>query len=121
MPKDLLTDAKLRAVKPTEKPYKLSDGSGLFLLVQPSGGKLWRWKYRIDGKENLFAIGPYPTVGLAEARAAREAARLLVQQGIHPAHHRKDIKRRNVEALEERKRAKESSFAKVSAAYLAVR
>lgn len=119
MPKDLLTDAKLRAVKPTEKPYKLSDGGGLFLLVQPSGGKLWRWKYRIDGKENLFAIGPYPTVGLAEARAAREAARVLVQQGIHPAHDRKDIKRRNVEALEERKRAKESSFAKVSAAYLA--
>lgn len=119
MPKDLLTDAKLRAVKPAEKSYKLSDGGGLFLLVQPSGGKLWRWKYRIDGKENLFAIGPYPTVGLAEARAAREAARVLVKQGIHPAHDRKEVKKRNVEALEERKRAKESSFAKVSAAYLA--
>lgn len=119
MPKDLLTDAKLRAVKPADQAFKLSDGGGLFLLVQSSGSKLWRWKYRIDGKENLFAIGPYPNIGLAEARAARDAARVLVKQGIHPAHDRKDIKRRNLEAQEERKRAKESSFAKISAAYLA--
>lgn len=119
MPKDLLTDAKLRAVKPADHAYKLSDGGGLFLLVQASGSKLWRWKYRIDGKENLFAIGPYPNIGLAEARAARDAARALVKQGIHPAHDRKEIKRRNLEAQEERKRAKESSFAKISAAYLA--
>ena len=91
----------------------------MFLLVKPTGGKLWRWKYRLQGKENLFAIGGFPQVSLAEARAAREKARALVKQGIHPAHERRQVKERNLEALEERKRAKESSFAKVAQAYLA--
>ena len=54
MPKDLLSDAKIRTAKPDAKPYKLSDGGGLFLLIQPSGSKLWRWKFRLNGKENLF-------------------------------------------------------------------
>lgn len=57
-------------------------GGGLFLLVKPTGGKLWRWKYRLQGKENLFAIGGFPQVSLAEARAAREKARALVKQGM---------------------------------------
>ena len=92
---------------------------GLFLLVKPTGGKLWRWKYRLQGKENLFAIGGFPQVSLADARAAREKARALVKQGIHPAHERQQVKRRNLEALEERKRARESSFTKVAKAYLA--
>ena len=51
MPKDLLSDAKIRTAKPDAKPYKLSDGGGLFLLIQPSGSKLWRWKFRLNGKE----------------------------------------------------------------------
>jgi hypothetical protein len=79
----------------------------------------WRWKYRLQGKENLFAIGGFPQVSLAEARAVREKAHALVKQGIHPAHERQQVKQRNLEALEERKRAKESSFAKVAQAYLA--
>lgn len=119
MPENLLTDLKLRSAKPTDRDYKLSDGGGLFLLVKPTGGKLWRWKYRLQGKENLFAIGSFPHTGLAAARAARDEARALVKQGIHPAHERQRIKRSNLEALEERKRALESSFAKVSKAYLA--
>ena len=119
MPKDLLTELKVRAAKPESRSYKLSDGGGLFLLVKPNGSKLWRWKYRIDGKENLYAIGPYPDVGLSDARTERDSARQLVKQGIHPSHDRQEIKRRNIETLEERKRAMESSFAKVSAAYLA--
>jgi integrase len=83
-----LTDAKLRTAKPGDKPYKLTDSGGLFLLIKPSGSRLWRWKYRIAGKENLFAIGEYPSVGLAEARRQREQARDLVRQGIHPSHDR---------------------------------
>lgn len=89
MPKDLLSDAKIRTAKPDAKPYKLSDGGGLFLLIQPSGSKLWRWKFRLDGKENLFSIGSYPEVGLADARVARDAARKLAKQGINPTQHRK--------------------------------
>jgi hypothetical protein len=72
-----LTDVAIRNAKPREKPYKIGDTLGLFLLVQPSGGKLWRVKYRIDGKEKKLAIGIYPQVGLAEARRRRDAAREL--------------------------------------------
>ncbi|WP_233249937.1 Arm DNA-binding domain-containing protein [Bordetella pertussis] len=54
----------------------------MFLPVKPTGGKHWRWKYRLQGKENLFAIGGFPQVSLAEARAAREKARALLKQGI---------------------------------------
>lgn len=122
MPKDLLSDAKVRTAKPAANRYKLSDGGGLFLLIQPTGSKLWRWKFRLDGKENLFAIGAYPEVSLAEARTARDAARDLVKQGVNPSQHRKDERQRNIAAAAERKRAdalaEELSFAKVSAAYL---
>lgn len=116
MPENLLTDAKVKAAKPTDRDWKLSDGGGLFLLVKPTGGKLWRWKYRLQGKENLFAIGSFPQVSLAEARAAREKGRALVKQGIRPAHERQQVKQGNLEALDERKRARKSSFAKVAKA-----
>ena len=119
MPDNLLTDAKVRSAKPTERDWKLSDGGGLFLLVKKTGGKLWRWKYRLDGKENLFAIGRFPQTSLADARAARERARALVTLGVHPAHDRQRTRQANIEALEDRKRARESSFAKVAKAYLA--
>ena len=62
MPENLLTDLKVRSAKSTDRDWKLSDGGGLFLLVKPTGGKLWRWKYRLQGKENLFAIGGFPQV-----------------------------------------------------------
>lgn len=84
-----LSDTRIRAAKPNTKPYKLSDGGGLYLEVRPTGARLWRYRYRIGGKENLFAIGAYPEVPLAEARDARDDARKLVRRGIHPAHHRK--------------------------------
>jgi len=83
-----LTDAKLRSAKADEKPYKISDSGGLYLLVKPNGSRLWRWKYRIAGKENHYAIGEYPTIGLADARAERDEARKLVKEGVHPSHNR---------------------------------
>ena len=119
MPKDLLTDAKIRTAKPADAAYKLGDGGGLFLLVTETGSKLWRLKFRLGGKEGLFSIGAYPAVGLAEARAARDAAKELIKQGINPSQHRKDERQKNIAEAEARKRAMKSSFAKVSAAYLA--
>lgn len=65
-----LTDIAIRNAKPREKPYKLGDALGLFLLVKPTGGKLWRVKYRIHGKEKALAIGTYPTVGWPRRGAA---------------------------------------------------
>lgn len=85
----MLTDAQIRNAKPpTGKPDKLRDGNGLYLVVNPSGTKLWRYRYKIGGVENVFAIGEYPTVSLSDARAMRDEARGLVKKGIHPAHHR---------------------------------
>jgi hypothetical protein len=63
-----LTDVAIRKAKPKKAPYKLSDGGGLFLWVQPAGGKWWRYKYRFAGKEKLLALGTYPDVTLADAR-----------------------------------------------------
>jgi len=83
-----LTDTKIRNSKPGEKPYKVSDSGGLYVLIKCNGAKLWRLKYRISGKENHFAIGQYPAVTLADARKARDDARKLAKQGIHPAHNR---------------------------------
>lgn len=83
-----LTDTRIRNAKPKNKPYKLADSGGLLLEVRPSGSKLWRYRYRIAGKENTFALGDYADVGLADARDERDRARRLVKQGIHPAHNR---------------------------------
>ena len=76
-----LTDSSLRNVKPGLVPTKLTDGGGLYLEVRPTGSKLWRYRYRIAGKENVFALGEYPTVGLAHAQIGRASCRerVLVQ------------------------------------------
>src|SRR5262249_39245219 len=84
-----LSDTRIRNAKPSDKPYKLTDGGGLYLEVRPTGAKLWRYRYRIAGKENVFAINAYPAVSLSDARQARDSARKLVKQGIHPAQERK--------------------------------
>jgi len=63
-----LSDAKIRNAKPKERPYKLFDGNGMFLLVMPSGSKLWKIKYRYQHKEKEYAVGAYPLIGAAEAR-----------------------------------------------------
>ena len=84
-----LTDAAARQAKPGTSPTKLSDGHGLYLLVNPSGSKLWRWKYRHLGKEKLMPLGQYPLVTLAQARQARDDARRLLAQGVDPMEERK--------------------------------
>ncbi len=69
-----LSDAKVRNAKAKARPYKVSDGEGLFLLVKPSGSKYWRLKYFVSGKEKLLALGVYPDVSLADARDRRAQA-----------------------------------------------
>lgn len=84
-----LTDVKIRQAKAADKALKLTDSNGLYIEVKPNGSKLWRYRYRIAGKENLFAVGEYPAMSLQDARKARDDARELVKQGIHPSHARR--------------------------------
>jgi integrase len=92
--REALTDRQIRNAKLLRKPYKLTDGRGLYLEVRPTGARLWRYRYRIGDKENVFAIGAYPDVSLAAAREALQDARKLVREGTHPAHQRKTDKLR---------------------------
>jgi integrase len=80
-----LTDIAIRNATPKDKPYKLADALGLFLLVQPSGGRLWRLKYRIEGREKKLGFGTYPEVSLSDARKRREEARTLIAAGKDPS------------------------------------
>lgn len=84
-----LTDTAIKAAKPREKPYKLFDGEGLYLLINPDGSRWWRLKYRYGGKEKLLALGTYPGTGLKKARDKRDDARNLLDDDIDPNAHRK--------------------------------
>jgi len=88
----LLTDAAIRSIRPAIKPFKLADGRGLYLLVQPKGGKLWRMDYRFHGKRKTLALGVYPEVSLKEARARCSDARSLRNRDIDPGAFRKSQK-----------------------------
>lgn len=89
-----LSDAKLRTLKPTGKPYKVSDAGGLHVLVGPTGARLWRFSYRYLGRQKTMALGVYPVVSLAGARSARDEAKRLLVQGIDPAEAKKGEARR---------------------------
>ncbi|WP_370336467.1 tyrosine-type recombinase/integrase [Parvularcula marina] len=106
-----LTDRQIRTAKPTEKPYKLGDGGGLFLQITPKGSKLWRLKYRFDGKEKLLSLGAYPDVPLRAARMARDDAKSKLAASVDPSVIRK-LERAEKEATEER------TFAALATAYL---
>lgn len=80
-----LTDIQLKRAKPKDKDYKLGDTGGLYLLVTVAGGKLWRFKYRIEGKEKKLSFGAYPELSLLEARARRDEARKLLTKEIDPS------------------------------------
>lgn len=88
-----LTDTAARQAKPKEAAYKLADSGGLYLLVQPNGAKYWRLKYRIASKEKVLALGVYPEVKLAEARAKRDEAKKLISSGIDPIAARREEER----------------------------
>jgi integrase len=84
-----LTDTAIKKAKPGAKPVKLSDGKGMYLLLSPTGSKLWRWKYRVLGKEKVMALGAYPDVPLAQAREAMAEARKVLATGADPMVKRK--------------------------------
>ncbi len=89
-----LTDIAIRNAKPGAKPYKLGDTRGMFLLVQPTGGKLWRLKYRVDGREKKLGIGTYPEISLANARKRRDDAREQIAAGKDPSREKQRDKTR---------------------------
>ncbi|MFG1249307.1 tyrosine-type recombinase/integrase [Xanthobacter flavus] len=107
-----LTDTAIRAAKAGDKPYKLADGGGLYLLVNPTGSRLWRLKYRIEGKEKLLAIGPYPDVTLAKARERRDDAKKAIIDGADPSALKK-------QSREEAKAAPANTFRAVAKEHLA--
>lgn len=100
-----LNDSKIRNLKPSAKPYKVSDSHGLCLLVNPGGSRLWYLKYRINRKESRLGLGTYPDVSLADARQQRDGIRKLLAQNINPAHQR---------AAEKASRSPEKSFRDVA-------
>jgi integrase len=102
MPKRIvpLSDIQARNAKAKETEYKLSDGGGLYLLVTPSGGKLWNMKYRYNGKEKRLSFGAYPALSLADARQRREDAKKLLANDVDPGEMKKSIKQAKI-ALEE--------------------
>lgn len=107
-----LTDTEIRKTKPAAKPLKLSDGKGLYLLINPTGSKLWRWKYRVSGKEKLMTLGAYPDLSLAQARMRHEDERRLLLAGTDPMAQRKTDKHA-------RQLAADNSFATVAALWWA--
>ncbi len=94
-----LTDIKVRTTKPSDKPFKLTDGQGMHLLINPNGSKYWRLQYRFGGKQKVLALGVYPMVSLGEARRKRDEAKKLVSDGIDPSEKKKADKIEHSEAL----------------------
>ena len=90
----LNSDNYYKNLAPCEKPRKYADGDGLYLLVKPSGVKLWRMKYYFGKKEKLLSFGEYPhPVSLKDARTKRDEAKALIAKGIDPSEHRKALKK----------------------------
>lgn len=83
-----LNDSKIRNLKPSSKPVKLSDSHGQYLLVNPGGSRIWYLKYRFNGKESRLSLGAYPLVSLAEARQQGDSVRRLLAQNINSAQQR---------------------------------
>lgn len=96
----MLSDTKLRALKPKEKPYRVYDERGLYVQVSVTGAKLWRFKYKFDDKEKLLALGLYPDVPLALARERRDEARQLLARGIDPTAHKKAVQTAQADTFE---------------------
>ena len=104
----MLTEARIRAAKPRQKPYKLSDSRGLYLLISRAGGRLWRFRYRYAGRESMLGLGSYPEVPLKTARDRCDEMRRIVAAGSNPAAFRR-----------EQRLSKENTFAAIAAEWLA--
>jgi len=100
-----LTDIAIRNAKPRDKVYKLSDGGGLYLQVNPTGSRLWRLKYRVGGREKKLSIGPYPVCSLSDARRRRDEARRMLAMGRDPSDEKQRAKLRSREESENTFRA----------------
>ncbi len=95
----MLTEAELRNIKPLRYARKISDSGGLYLLVAPNGGRYWRYQYRFNGKQKTLALGIYPDVPLAKARARHQEARRQLADGIDPAILKRALGRRAFASL----------------------
>ncbi|QAT69582.1 DUF4102 domain-containing protein [Citrobacter freundii] len=95
----MLTVKQIDAAKPAEKSYRLADAGGLFLFVPPSGKKVWRMRYRFDGKEKTLVIGSYPQISLTEARSKQSEAKMKLLAGVDPAEQKQAIKKKEKEAV----------------------
>ena len=87
-----LSDTAIKAAKPKDKPYKLYDEQGLFIIIAANGGKWWRLKYFFNNKEKNMSLGTYPAISLKQARKIKDDARQLIAQGIDPSENKKAIK-----------------------------
>jgi integrase len=110
----MLKDQQIKNAKPAAEPYTLKDERGLFLVVTPSGGKLWRWKYRFDGKQKVMSYGQYPDLSIADAREIHYQTRTLHAKGIDPMAQKKAEKA----ARMEQEATKERSFRSISESWL---
>jgi integrase len=95
-----LTDTGIKKTKSTDKPFKLADGGGMYLLVHPNGGKYWRMDYRFGGKQKTLSLGVYPDVSLADARDRREQARKLLANDVDPSGIKKAAKQAKEKILQ---------------------
>ena len=107
----MLTDAKLRQLKPKEKSYKVADFEGLFVLVTPAGSRLWKLKYRFEGNEKRLSLGSYPATSLQDARKRKDEARGMLELGLDPSAEKQKAKNKRLAVTEH-------VFAKFAEAYL---
>ncbi len=107
----MLSDSKIKTLKPTEKMYRILDAERLYIEVRPSGKKIWRFKYTLNGKEGTISFGEYPSVSLAEARKRKEDAKALLAKGINPVEDRNQKE-------EEKRAATNNSFKAVTEEFI---
>lgn len=110
----MLTVLEVKAAKPKDKPYKLTDGKGLFLHVSTSGKKTWRYRYEVAGTESTYVLGEYPVVSLEHARLERIKLREMVKAGINPTTNRRQEKEAVILEQEKAKESKENSFESIA-------
>ncbi|HFF5333718.1 TPA: tyrosine-type recombinase/integrase [Acinetobacter baumannii] len=107
----MLSDSKIKTLKPTEKMYRILDAERLYIEVRPSGKKIWRFKYTLNGKEGTISFGEYPSVSLADARKRKEDAKALLAKGINPVEDRNQKE-------EEKRSATNNSFKAITEEFI---